>query len=74
MTVQHIKKEVLKLDANSRARLASVLLSSLDDLSDAENEKLWSEEALRRHENLMNGRAKSRSASLVFKEARSRLK
>lgn len=74
MTVQQIEKQVLKLDANSRAKLASKLLSSLDELSDAENEKLWCEEAVHRHNELSRGKAKSRSAEVVFKNARTRLK
>ncbi len=74
MTVQHIEKQVLKLNANSRARLASVLLSSLDNLSEEENEKLWAEEALRRHEAMVKGKAKSKPAAVVFKNAHARLK
>jgi hypothetical protein len=74
MTVQQIEKQVLKLDANSRAKLASKLLSSLDELSDVENEKLWAEEAMRRHNELIGSKAKSRSAEVVFKNARTRLK
>ena len=74
MTVQHIEKQLLKLDANSRAKLASKLLSSLDDLSEDENEKLWAQEALRRHEDLLRGKARYRSADAALKSARARLK
>ncbi len=74
MTVQHIEKQLMKLDANSRAKLASKLLSSLDELSEHENEKLWAEEALRRHEDLLRGKAKSRPADAALKSARARLK
>ncbi|MBI5020365.1 MAG: addiction module protein [Ignavibacteriales bacterium] len=74
MTVQQIEKQVLKLDAYSRAKLASKLLSSLDELSDVENEKLWTEEAIRRHNELSSGKAKPRSAKVVFMNARARLK
>lgn len=45
MTVQNIEKELLGLDLKSRAKLASKLLQSLDDLSESEIEKLWVEEA-----------------------------
>jgi hypothetical protein len=69
MTVQQIEKQVLKLDANSRAKLASKLLSNLDELSDAENEKLWAEEAVHRHNELSRGKAKFKSAEVVFKNA-----
>ena len=74
MTVQNIEKQLMKLDVSSRAKLASRLLSSLDDLSEVENEKLWAREALRRHEDLLRGKAKSRSAEAVLKSARARLK
>ena len=74
MTVQYIKKQASKLDANSRARLARYLLFSLDNLNEPENEKLWAEEALTRHNDLIKGKAKSRSADVVFKSARAQLK
>ncbi len=74
MTIQHIEKQALKLDVNSRAKLASALLSSLDDLSESENEKLWAEEALLRHEDMVKGKSKSKPANLVFKNARARIK
>jgi len=74
MKVQNIEKQLLKLDAQSRAKLASKLLLSLDELSDAENEKLWAEEALRRHEDLVKGKAKSKSVDIVLKNARLRLR
>ncbi len=74
MTVQSIEKQLMKLDANSRAKLASRLLSSLDELSDGENEKLWAQEALRRDEDMTQGKSKSRPADAVFKNARVRLK
>ena len=74
MTVREIEKQLLKLNARSRAKLAEKLLRSLDALSDAENEQLWAEEALRRHEELVRGRATTRPATEVFKNARARLK
>jgi hypothetical protein len=74
MTIQNIEKKLMKLDAHSRAKLASVLLSSLDTLSEAENEKLWAEEAYKRHRDLVKGKAKSKSADHVLKNARIRLK
>jgi len=74
MTIQHIEKQALKLDVNSRAKLASALLSSLDDLSESENEKLWGEEALSRHDEMSKGKVKAKPANLVFKDARARLK
>ncbi len=74
MTVKEIEKQLLKLNARSRAKLAEKLLRSLDELSEAENEQLWVKEALRRHEELVNGKVRARSANEVFKSARARLK
>lgn len=74
MTVREIERQLFKLDARSRAKVAKKLLQSLDELSEAENEQLWAQEALRRHEELINGKTKSRSSSEVLRSARARLK
>jgi Putative addiction module component len=74
MTVQHITRQLMKLNANSRAKLACKLLLRLDELSVEENEKLWAQEAFRRHEDLLQGVAKSRSADVALKSARAQLK
>ncbi len=66
MSIEQIEIEALKLDPNLRAKLAMKLLSSLEDLSDEENERLWAEEALRRHEELEAGLASERPAEDVF--------
>lgn len=68
-----LETEALKLNPRARARLAEKLLQSLETLSEAENEQLWAEEALRRHEELETGTAVARSAEEVFREARARL-
>ncbi len=64
----------MKLDAHSRAKLASKLLSSLDKLPEEENEKVWAQEAFQRHEDLSQGKAKSRSVDVALKSARAQLK
>lgn len=74
MTVKQIERQLLKLDSRSRAKLAERLLHSLDELSEAENEQLWAQEALRRHQELSSGNAKPRPANEVLREARARLK
>jgi len=48
MNIQTIEQEALHLPIEYRARLAEKLLSSLDDLSEPEIEKLWLVEAQRR--------------------------
>lgn len=74
MAAQNIEKRLMKLDVKFRAKLASKLLLSLEELSEAEIEKLWAEEALRRDEDLSRGKAKSSPSEIVFKNARVRLK
>jgi putative addiction module component (TIGR02574 family) len=74
MTVKQIERELLKLDARSRAKLAKRLLHSLDELSEVENERLWAQEALRRHEDLRKGEAKTLPMDEVFRQARARVK
>jgi hypothetical protein len=73
MDLQELETEALKLSPDLRARLAEKLLQSLESLSDAENERLWAEEALRRHDELERGAAAVRAAEDVFRDARSRL-
>jgi hypothetical protein len=73
MDLEELETEALKLSHDLRARLAEKLLHSLEALSDAENERLWAEEALRRHNELETGAATVRSAEDVFQDARSRL-
>jgi hypothetical protein len=46
------------------------LLDSLDELSEEENERLWAEEALRRHEELETGLATERPSEEVFRDAK----
>lgn len=74
MTVQHIEKEVLKLDVILRSKLAKVLLSSLENLSETESEILWAKESLLRHGEMVKGKLKSKPAKLVFKNVRALLK
>jgi hypothetical protein len=73
MNLEELETEALKLSPDLRARLAEKLLHSLEALSDAENERLWAEEALRRHDELESGAAAVRSGEDVFRDARSRL-
>lgn len=48
MKLNELENEVLKQAPPDRARLAEVLLRSLDDLSEQEIETLWFDEAERR--------------------------
>lgn len=74
MTIDELRAVALQLTPEERAELASELLSSLDDLSEAEVERLWIEEAQRRDAQIDAGTAKLIPGDEVIAEARARLK
>jgi hypothetical protein len=74
MGVEELKEEVLRLSPEARAYLARELLASLDLLGEAEIERLWLDEAIRRDEELDKGTAKSYPADEVLVRARARRK
>lgn len=74
MTIDEIKTEALRLGPSERAQLASDLIVSLDELSEAEIEQLWLEEAIRRDAELDAGTARLIPADEVFSAARARLR
>ncbi|MEW5953834.1 MAG: addiction module protein [Bacillota bacterium] len=59
MNVEKLKAEALRLGPEARAYLARELLTSLDTMSEAEIEKLWIDEAIRRDEELDSGTARA---------------
>jgi hypothetical protein len=71
MTIDELKREALQLDASTRAGLARDLLVSLDDLSEAEVERLWLEEAVRRDEEMASGKVQPIPMDEVFADLRS---
>ncbi len=72
--LKDIAAEALELPPSSRAELASQLLDSLDDLSEAENEQLWAREAERRYAEYKAGNIEAVPAEEVFARLRSRRK
>ena len=74
MSIDDIEAEVLKLDPQSRARLAKRLLESLETLSDEENERLWAEEADRRDAEWDATPGSGRLAADVLRDARAKLR
>ncbi|RPJ29093.1 MAG: addiction module antitoxin RelB [Planctomycetaceae bacterium] len=74
MSVDELKAEALRLDPQTRAYLARELLASLDTLSEAEIEKLWLDEAIRRDEELDSGAARTHPADEVLDRSRARRK
>ncbi len=73
-TARQLESKVLGLPARERARLAERLISSLDEQTDPDAEKVWAEEAERRLDELRSGAVKSRPAESVFRKARSTLR
>ncbi len=74
MSVEELKKEALRLTPEARANLARELLASLDAMNEAEIEKLWVDEAIRRNEELDSGSAHAYPADEVLARARARRK
>lgn len=70
--LKDVASEALALDPRSRASLAKQLLDSLDNLSDEESERLWTEEAERRYAEYKNGDTKAVRGSNVLARARAR--
>lgn len=55
MSIKEIEAEIKNLDLKDRATLAKWIVESLDDLSEAEVEALWAEEAECRLDELEQG-------------------
>jgi len=72
MSIDELKAEALRLDPEARAHLARVLLASLDGISDAEIEKLWTDEAIARDDELNHGAARAYPADEVLTRSRAR--
>ncbi len=74
MKTSELEAAVLKLGSAKRARLAAKLLESLESLSDAETEQLWTQEAQRRDAELDADPRLGRPAKDAFRAARARLR
>jgi putative addiction module component (TIGR02574 family) len=72
MTVDELKAEALRLAPHARADLARDLLSSLDQLSEAEIRDLWLDEAARRDRELDAGTVTAIPAEEVLARVKAR--
>lgn len=72
--IRALESQALKLPASARAVLAQRLISSLDQETDADSERLWLEEAERRLDELESGEVAGIRAEQVFAEVRSTLR
>jgi putative addiction module component (TIGR02574 family) len=70
MKLNELENEVLKQAPPDRARLAEVLLRSLDDLSEQEIETLWLDEAERRERAWDAGEVEGIPVEQVMRELR----
>jgi len=74
MSIKELEAAALKLVPKDRARLAGRLLESLEDLSEEENEIIWSQEAERRDAAWSSSANGGRTAKRVLRNARSKLR
>jgi putative addiction module component (TIGR02574 family) len=74
MNARLIEKEALALPIDKRARLAQRLLESLDDVSEAEAERLWAQEAMRRAREIDEGKVQLVSSEEFERRVRARFK
>lgn len=72
--LRECEAQALRLPPAERAILAEHLIASLDALDDAENERLWMEEAERRYEGYKKGTITARQAEDVLRDVRLRVK
>lgn len=72
--MKECEAQALKLPTRERASLAERLIASLDELDDAELERLWVEEAGRRYQGYKDGRISARPAEDAISDARSRIR
>jgi len=70
MGIKELEAEINKLDLKDRAALAKRIVESLDELSEAEIEALWTEEAEQRLDELEQGVVKEIPAEEALRRAR----
>jgi putative addiction module component (TIGR02574 family) len=72
--LKDIESRVLSLPIDARASLAHRLLQSLEDVSEAEYERLWGEESARRAAEVDSGRSQAVPGAEVARKAKSLLR
>ncbi|HET6763692.1 MAG TPA: addiction module protein [Longimicrobiaceae bacterium] len=72
MSVNEVEAEALKLPSTERARLAEVLIASLDE--EDEIARAWADEAERRYERMRTGAVTGIPAEDVFARIRAKLR
>jgi putative addiction module component (TIGR02574 family) len=70
ISVDELTEAVLALPASTRASLAERIVESLDPLADEEIRGLWATEAIRRRDEVRDGRVQSIAEDEVAKTVR----
>ncbi|NIR48860.1 addiction module protein [candidate division KSB1 bacterium] len=72
--IDKITSQLLVLPAEMRAELAEILIQSLDEKEDDDVRMAWLLEIQRRDHQIRSGKAVTKSADVVLKEARAQLR
>jgi len=70
--IEEIESELLQLDRHARAALAKALLDSLENLTDAEYDELWTNEGEARYADFLAGKTTAVDGDEVMARARAR--
>ena len=74
ITLEEFEKQARQLSLQEKASLIENLISSLDDVDEAECERLWIEEAKRRYKEYKAGNISSSPANDAFRNTRAKLR
>lgn len=72
-TLADVEEEALGLELDDRAALAATLLRSLEEISEAENERLWLAEAERRRQEIESGQVEAIPGAEVLRRLRAEI-
>jgi putative addiction module component (TIGR02574 family) len=74
MDLSQLETELLSLPSEARAALAQKLLDSLEDVSEAEFDRLWGEESAKRAAQVDSGKVRAIPAEEVARKVRTLLR
>jgi len=74
LQLMECEEQAIRLPPPERAVLAEHLIASLDDLSGAQIEQMWLDEADRRYREYKNGSMSARPAQDVLRDARAAIR
>ena len=72
-TLADLEEEALRLKLDDRAALAATLLRSLEEVSEAEHERLWVAEAERRQQDIESGQVETIPGEEVLRRHRAEI-